>query len=85
MLLRIGGRDTKMQKLVEHPSVTHAEVYDAAMRDGTMSTRVLVRTSLELDPDSGGFDRPSYEALMSAIQDFMDRRPDITAADIEGG
>lgn len=73
-----------MQKLIDHPNVTHAEVYEAAMRDGAMATRVLVRTDLVLDPDSDRFDQQSYAALMAAIQDLMDRRPDITAADIEG-
>lgn len=73
-----------MQKLIDYPGVTHAEVYQAAMRDGTMATRVLIRTGLVLDPDAVGFDRAAYDGLMAAIQELMSRRTDIEAADLEG-
>lgn len=73
-----------MQRLTEHPLVTHAEVYEAAMRDGTMSRRALVRTSLVLDPEQPAYDKAGYDSLMDAIQELMERRTDITAVDIEG-
>ena len=73
-----------MQKLIDHPHVSHAEVYEAAMRDGSMARRVLIRTGLVLDPGSPDYDESAYKSLMDAIEEVMERRPDITAADIEG-
>ncbi len=73
-----------MQKLIDHPHVTHAEVFEAAMRDGSTARRALVRTSLVLDPEQPAYDKAAYDGLMDAIEELMERRTDITAVDIEG-
>jgi hypothetical protein len=73
-----------MPPLIDHPKVSHAEIVETAMRDGSMSNRLVVRTCLVLDPDQEHFDRAAYDGLLAAIQDLMTRRPDIDAADING-
>jgi hypothetical protein len=78
-------RDVSMQKLIDHPGVSHSEIVETEKLDGTVCKHLHVYTSIVLDPGAGGYDKAAHDSLMSQIHDLLDRHLDIDGADIEGG
>lgn len=73
-----------MEKIIGHGSVTYAAIEETAMWNGGKTMRLVVRTTLVLNPEASGYDRAAYGQLMDEIKAYMDRHPEIDATDIDG-